>query len=39
LDEHKFRNDVFDLPPYSPEINLDKYLNRDFQTRLRSSAG
>lgn len=30
--------EVFYLPPYSPEINPDEYLNRDFKTRLRSSA-
>jgi hypothetical protein len=26
------------LPPYSPEINPDEYLNRDFKTTLRLSA-
>ncbi len=29
--------EVFYLPPYSPEINPDEYLNRDFKTGLRSS--
>ncbi len=29
--------EVFYLPPYSPEINPDEYLNRDFKTELRSS--
>jgi DDE superfamily endonuclease len=28
---------VFYLPPYSPEINPDEYLNRDFKTVLRIS--
>jgi transposase len=30
--------EVFYLPPYSPEINPDEYLNRDLRTRLRLSA-
>ena len=30
--------EVFYLPPYSPEINPDEYLNRDLKTRLRLSA-
>ena len=37
LDEHKARIEVFYLPPYSPEINPDEYLNRDFKTVLRTS--
>jgi len=37
LAEHKERIEVFYLPPYSPEINPDEYLNRDFKTVLRSS--
>jgi len=37
LAEHKDRIEVFYLPPYSPEINPDEYLNRDFKTVLRSS--
>ncbi len=27
--------EVFYLPPYSPEINPDEYLNRDLKTTLR----
>ncbi len=37
LAERKERIEVFYLPPYSPEINPDEYLNRDFKTVLRSS--
>jgi transposase len=37
LAEHKNKIEVFYLPPYSPEINPDEYLNRDFKTTLRSS--
>jgi transposase len=37
LDEHKSQIEVFYLPPYSPEINPDEYLNRDFKTTLRLS--
>jgi transposase len=37
LVEHKAKIEVFYLPPYSPEINPDEYLNRDFKTSLRSS--
>lgn len=37
LAERKDRIEVFYLPPYSPEINPDEYLNRDFKTVLRSS--
>ena len=37
LAEREDRIDVFYLPPYSPEINPDDYLNRDFKTELRSS--
>lgn len=37
LAERKDRIEVFYLPPYSPEINPDEYLNRDFKTGLRSS--
>jgi len=29
--------EVHYLPSYSPEINPDEYLNRDFKTELRSS--
>lgn len=37
LEEHKTHIEVFDLTPYSPEINPDEYLNRDFKTVLRTS--
>ena len=37
LAERKDRIEVFYLPPYSPEINTDEYLNRDFKTVLLSS--
>jgi transposase len=37
LEANQARIEVFYLPPYSPEINPDEYLNRDFKTRLRSS--
>jgi len=37
LEEHQARIEVFYLPPYSPEINPDEYLNRDFKTALRTS--
>ena len=37
LAERKEQIEVFYLPPYSPEINPDEYLNRDFKTELRSS--
>jgi transposase len=37
LDENRDRIEVFYLPPYSPEINPDEYLNRDLKTMLRIS--
>lgn len=37
LAERKDQIEVFYLPPYSPEINPDEYLNRDLKTELRSS--
>lgn len=37
LEEHKARIEVFYLPPYSPQINPDEYLNRDFKMVLRTS--
>ncbi len=37
LAERKDQIEVFYLPPYSPEINPDEYLNLDFKTELRSS--
>jgi len=38
LAERTAQIEVFYLPPYSPEINPDEYLNRDFKTLLRTSA-
>lgn len=35
--EGKDQIEVFYLLPYSPEINPDEYLNRDFKTVLRTS--
>lgn len=37
LEAHQTQIEVFYLPPYSPEINPDEYLNRDFKTVLRTS--
>ena len=37
LAERNDQIEVFYLPPYSPEINPDEYLNRDFKTELRTS--
>ncbi len=37
LAERKDRIEVFYFQPYSPEINPDEYLKRDFKTVLRSS--
>lgn len=37
LQEHQEEIEVFYLPPYSPELNPDEYLNREFKTRLRLS--
>lgn len=37
LQEHQAKIEVFYLPPYSPELNPDEYLNREFKTRLRLS--
>ncbi len=37
LVERKEHIEVFYLPPYSPEIDSDEYLNRNFKTVLRSS--
>lgn len=35
LEERKSKIEVFYLPPYSPELNPDEYLNRDLKTNLR----
>lgn len=37
-EEHKDRIELFFLPPYSPEINPDEYVNRALKTELRSRA-
>jgi hypothetical protein len=34
LADRKDQIEVFYLPPYSPEINPDEYLNRDLKTEL-----
>ncbi len=28
--------EIFYLPPYAPELNLDEYLTRDLKTSIRS---
>lgn len=35
---HKDRIELFFLPPYSPEINPDEYVNRALKTEIRSRA-
>ena len=37
-EEHKDRIELFFLPPYSPEINPDEYVNRALKTEIRSRA-
>lgn len=34
--EHKDRIELFFLPPYSPELNPDEYVNRALKTDIRS---
>ena len=36
LDSRTDTIEIFYLPPYSPEINPDEILNRDFKTELRT---
>lgn len=36
LDSRTDKIELFSLPPYSPEINPDEILNRDFKTELRT---
>jgi len=36
LDEHKNEIELFFMPPYSPEINPDEYLNNALKTHVRS---
>lgn len=38
LSENKERIELFYLPPYSPELNPDEYLNRDLKTELRTGS-
>lgn len=37
LAEHKDEIEVFYLPSYSPELNSDEYLNRDFKAGVHDS--
>ena len=34
---HAAQIELFYLPPYTPQLNPDEYLNRDFKTELRSA--
>lgn len=34
LEEHKKKIKIFFLPPYSPELNPDEYLNQDIKTNV-----
>jgi transposase len=36
LSDKKDRIELVFLPPYAPEANPDKYLNRDFKTALHT---
>ena len=36
LAEHKDHMELFYLPPYSPQMNPDEWLNRDLKTELRT---
>lgn len=36
LEENKEKIELFFLPPYSPEVNPDEYLNGDLKQRIRS---
>ena len=38
LQKHKDQIEVFYLPPYSPELNPDEYLNSNVKTSFHSSA-
>ena len=35
---HKDRIELFFLPPYSPDLNPDEYVNRALKTDIRSRA-
>jgi len=34
LEEHKDRIEIFFLPPYSPELNPQEYVNQDLKTNI-----
>ncbi|MBK7097167.1 MAG: transposase [Sphingobacteriales bacterium] len=34
LEESKHRIEVFFIPPYSPELNAQEYLNQDVKTNV-----
>jgi len=34
LEEHKKRIELFFLPPYSPELNAQEYVNQDLKTNI-----
>ena len=38
VEAHKDRIELFFLPPYSPELNPDEYVNRAVKTDIRSRA-
>ena len=38
VEAHKDRIELFFLPPYSPELNPDEYVNRAVKTDMRSRA-
>lgn len=38
VQEHEDRIELFFLPPYSPELNPDEYVNRAVKTDIRSRA-
>ena len=38
VEEHKDQIELFFLPPYSPELNPDEYVNRALKTDIRSRA-
>ena len=35
VEDHRDRIELFYLPPYSPQMNPDEWLNRDLKTELR----
>mgnify|MGYP002103559369 CR=1 FL=1 len=38
VEAHKDRIELFFLPPYSPNLNPDEYVNRALKTEIRSRA-